>query len=85
MFPLYYAYGFTICKAQGNNHIGISTVVHLNKKRKIPRKQLYVAMSRADTLDNLIIGIERKRIVKEKKKRKKNHDKMKLKKAMMNC
>ena len=55
MFPLYHAYGFTICKAQGNNHIGISTVVHLNYKRKIPRKQLYVAMSRTDTLDNLII------------------------------
>ena len=55
MFPLYYAYGFTIAKAQGNSHIGISTVVHLNKKRKIPRKQLYVAMSRTDSLENLII------------------------------
>ena len=55
MFPLYYAYGFTICKAQGNNHIGISTVVHMNTKKKIPRKQLYVALSRTDTIENLII------------------------------
>ena len=92
MFPLYYAYGFTICKAQGNNHIGISTVVHLNKKRKIPRKQLYVAMSRADTLENLIIvgsfedpWYREEAYRKKQKKTKKSHDKMKLKRAMMNC
>ena len=54
-FPLYLAYGFTICKAQGNNHIGIHTIVHLNKNKKVPRKQLYVALSRTDILDNLII------------------------------
>ena len=55
MFPLYYAYGFTIAKAQGNSHIGICTVVHLNRKRKVPRKQLYVALSRTDSLENLLI------------------------------
>ena len=55
MFPLYYAYGFTICKAQGNNHIGICTVVHLEKRKKIPQRELYVALSQSDTLDNLVI------------------------------
>ena len=55
-FPLYYAYGFTICKSQGNNHIGIYTIVHLNSRKKIPRRQLYVAFSRTDKIDNLIIN-----------------------------
>ena len=52
---MYYAYGFTICKSQGNNHIGIHTIVHLNSRKKIPRRQLYVAFSRTDKIDNLII------------------------------
>ena len=55
MFPLYYAYGFTINKAQGNNHLGIYTIVHLEKRKRIPRKELYVALSRTDALENLII------------------------------
>ena len=57
MFPLYFAYGFTICKAQGNNHLGIHTIVHLKNQRKIPRREMYVALSRTDNIQNLrIIG-----------------------------
>ena len=55
-FPLSLGYAFTICKSQGNNNIGFKTIVHMNKrKRKTPRKELYVAFSRTDVLQNLII------------------------------
>ena len=55
MFPLYYAYSYTICKSQGNNNIGIQTVVHLSKSKRVSRKEMYVALSRTDKLENLFI------------------------------
>ena len=37
-FPLSYGYAFTICKSQGNNNIGIHTVVHLEKRALLRRE-----------------------------------------------
>ena len=55
-FPLGYGYNFTIAKSQGNNNIGIHTVVHLEKD-SLSRREMYVAFSRSDKLEYLhIVG-----------------------------
>ena len=70
-FPLNYGYAFTICKSQGNNNIGIHTVVHL-EKRSLMRREQYVALSRSDKLENLhIVGKFTDPWFKEEEKRKK--------------
>ena len=70
-FPLALGYSFTIAKCQGNNNIGIHTVVHLNKKA-LSRREQYVAFSRSDKLENLhIVGNFTDPWFKEEERRKK--------------
>ena len=53
-FPLYLGYAFTICKSQGDSNINIFTIAHIDDS-KVSRRDLYVALSRADIIENLII------------------------------